>query len=60
MRQARDEADGAPTAEERVEIRDLKRELERVKRERGILGKQWPTSRHRTRGTRESRVHVHR
>lgn len=39
VRQARDEADGAPTVEERAEIRDLRRELERVKRERDILGK---------------------
>jgi len=39
VRRAREEADGAPTVEERAEIRDLKRELERVKRERDILGK---------------------
>lgn len=39
VRQARDEADGAPTVEERAEIRELKRELERVTRERDILGK---------------------
>lgn len=39
VRKAREEAEGAPTAEERVEIRELKRELERVKRERDILGK---------------------
>lgn len=39
VRQARDEADGAPTVEERAEIRELRRELERVKRERDILGK---------------------
>lgn len=39
VRQAREEAAGAPTAEERAEIRELKRELERVKRERDILGK---------------------
>lgn len=39
VRKAREEADGAPTAEERAEIRELKRELERVKRERDILGK---------------------
>ena len=40
VRQAREEADGgAPTAEERAEIRELKRELERVTRERDILGK---------------------
>jgi transposase len=39
VRQARAEADGAPTAEERAEIRELRRELERVKRERDILGK---------------------
>lgn len=39
VRQAREEADGAPTVEERAEIRELKRELERVTRERDILGK---------------------
>ncbi len=39
VRLAREEADGGPTAEERAEIRELKRELERVKRERDILGK---------------------
>ena len=39
VRQARDEADGGPTVAERAEIRDLKRELERVRRERDILGK---------------------
>ncbi len=44
---AREEAGGAPTAEERAEIR----ELEQVKRERDILGEQRPTSRHETRGT---------
>jgi transposase len=39
VRQARAEAEGAPTAEERAEIRELRRELERVTRERDILGK---------------------
>lgn len=39
VRRADQEAAGAPTAEERAEIRELKRELERVKRERDILGK---------------------
>ena len=39
VRQAREEAEGAPTVEERGEIRELKRELERVRRERDILGK---------------------
>lgn len=39
VRQAREEAAGGPTAQERAEIRDLKRELERVRRERDILGK---------------------
>ncbi len=34
----RAEEAGAPTAEERAEIRELKRELERVTRERDILG----------------------
>lgn len=39
VRQARESADGDPTPEERAEIRELKRELERVTRERDILGK---------------------
>ena len=39
VHRAREEADGGPTVEERVEIRELKRELDRVKRERDILGK---------------------
>lgn len=39
VRQAREEAEGAPTADERAEIRELRRELERVRRERDILGK---------------------
>ena len=39
VRQAREKAEGEPTPEERAEIRELKRELERVTRERDILGK---------------------
>lgn len=39
VRLARELADGEPTPEERSEIRELKRELERVTRERDILGK---------------------
>jgi transposase len=39
VRQAREKADGEPTPEERVEIRELKKELDRVTRERDILGK---------------------
>jgi len=39
VRQARAEANGAPTAEERAEIRDLRRELDRTRRERDILAK---------------------
>lgn len=39
VRRAEEDAAGAPTAAERTEIRELKRELERVKRERDILGK---------------------
>ena len=39
VRNAAAEANGAPSAVERAEIRELKRELERVKRERDILGK---------------------
>lgn len=36
---AREEAAGAPTQTERAEIRELRSELERVTRERDILGK---------------------
>lgn len=39
VRQAKEEAEGAPSATERAEIRELRRELERVRRERDILGK---------------------
>ncbi|MGH9117000.1 MAG: transposase, partial [Acidimicrobiales bacterium] len=39
VRQARAEANGAPTLEERTEIRELRRELERTRRERDILAK---------------------
>lgn len=39
VRQTREKADGEPTAEERAEIRELKKELDRVTRERDILGK---------------------
>jgi transposase len=39
VRQAREQAVGAPSAEERAEIRDLKRELERTRRELDILAK---------------------
>jgi transposase len=39
VRQTREQAAGAPTDAERAEIRELKRELERVTRERDILGK---------------------
>jgi transposase len=39
VRQAQEENAGAPTAEERAEIRELKKELDRVTRERDILGK---------------------
>jgi transposase-like protein len=38
VREAREQAAGAPTAQERAEIRELKSEVERV-RERDILGK---------------------
>jgi transposase len=37
--QAREEAAGAPTVVERAEIRELRSELDRVTRERDILGK---------------------
>ena len=39
VRQAREQAEGGPSVEERAEIRDLKRELDRIKRERDILAK---------------------
>jgi transposase len=39
VRAFREQADGAPSAEERAEIRDLRRELERVTRERDLLAK---------------------
>jgi transposase len=39
VREAREQAAGAPTTAEREEIRQLRRELERVTRERDILGK---------------------
>jgi len=39
VREAREQKAGAPTAAERAEIRELKAELERVTRERDILGK---------------------
>jgi len=39
VRQAKAEANGAPTAEERREIRELRRELARTRRERDILAK---------------------
>ena len=36
---AREQAAGAPSESERAEIRELRRELDRVTRERDILGK---------------------
>ncbi len=39
VRRAREEAAGAPSAEERAEIRELRRELDRVERERDLLAK---------------------
>jgi transposase len=39
VRQAKAEANGASTAEERREIRELRRELTRTRRERDILAK---------------------
>jgi transposase len=39
VKTAREQAAGAPTSEERAEVRELRRELERVTRERDILGK---------------------
>ncbi len=39
VRQFREQADGAPSVEERAEIRELRGELDRVSRERDILAK---------------------
>lgn len=39
VRQARAESNGAPSAAERAEMRELRRELSRVTRERDILAK---------------------
>lgn len=39
VREARAEAAGAPTVQERAEIRELRRELDRVTRERDLLAK---------------------
>jgi transposase len=39
VRGFREQAEGTPTAEERVEIRELRRELARVERERDLLAK---------------------
>jgi transposase len=39
VRQFREQAEGAPSVEERAEMRELRRELDRVKRERDILAK---------------------
>lgn len=39
VRRAAERAEGAPSVAERAEIRDLRRELERVRRKRDILGK---------------------
>ena len=39
VRQAREEAAGAPSAQERAELKEMRRELERVTRERDLLAK---------------------
>jgi transposase len=39
VRAAREQAAGAPSSEERAEIRELRRELERTRRERDILAR---------------------
>ena len=39
VRKFREEAAGAPSAQERAEIRELRRELDRVERERDLLAK---------------------
>ena len=60
VREARGRADGVPTPEERAEIRELKRELERVSASVTSWEKQRPTSRHETRGTGDEDLLVHR
>ena len=61
VREARAEAAGAPTAQERAELRELRAELERVTRRSATSWqKQSPTSRRRTRRACDHRVHVHR
>ena len=60
VRQVREEAAGAPTAQERAEIRDLKRELERVRvGSVTFWEKQWPTSRRQTYRTGDGDLFVH-
>jgi transposase len=60
VRQFREQAEGAPSVEERVEIRELKRELDRVKRERDILAKAVAFSRRLPARTGDGGVSVHR
>ena len=60
VRQFREQAEGAPSVEERAEIRDLKRELDRVTRERDILAKQSPSSRPRPARAGDGGVSLHR
>ena len=60
VRQFREQAAGAPSGEERAEIRDLKRELDRVTRERDILAKAVAFFSASTTSTGDGRVSVHR
>ena len=60
VRQAREQAEGAPTPAERAEIHELKRELERVTRERDILGKATAYFSARDRGTGDGDLLVRR
>jgi transposase len=60
VRRFREQADGAPSVEERAEIRELRGELDRVTRERDILAKQSPSFRPRPASAGEGGVSVHR
>ena len=60
VRQARDEANGAPNAENAQRSANFAASWSASNESGTFWEKQWPTSRHPTRGTRDSDVHVHR
>lgn len=60
VRQAREEAAGAPTAAEREEIRELKKNSSGSSAKGTFWEKQPPTSRHETRGTGDGDLLVDR